>query len=86
MPMYNLTEYNTNYSKTSGSLWKYDRDEAISGTEGNVDYSIKYSKNFDYKTSNAGRLEGDNTEKKYQNCCTTETFKKFLENTKYTTN
>ena len=61
--MYNLTEYNKNYSKESGSLWKYNRDETISGTEGNVDYSIKYSKTFDYKTSNAGRLEGGNTEK-----------------------
>ena len=23
MPMYNLIEYRDNYSKTSGSLWKY---------------------------------------------------------------
>ena len=27
MPMYNLLEYNKNYSKTSGSLWNYYRDE-----------------------------------------------------------
>ena len=27
MPMYNLIEYSDNYSKTSGSLWKYYRDE-----------------------------------------------------------
>ena len=27
MPMYNLIEYNDNYSKISGSLWKYYRDE-----------------------------------------------------------
>ena len=27
MPMYNLTEYSHNYSKTSGSLWQYYRDE-----------------------------------------------------------
>ena len=27
MPMYNLIEYNDNYSKTSGSLWKYYNDE-----------------------------------------------------------
>ena len=26
MPMYNLIEYNDNYSKTSGSLWQYYRD------------------------------------------------------------
>ena len=26
MPMYNLTEYSDNYSKTSGSLWQYCKD------------------------------------------------------------
>ena len=27
MPMYNLLEYNKNYSMTSRSLWNYDKDE-----------------------------------------------------------
>ena len=27
MPMYNLIECSDNYSKTSGSLWQYCRDE-----------------------------------------------------------
>ena len=27
IPMYNLTEYSDNYSKTSGTLWQYYRDE-----------------------------------------------------------
>ena len=27
MPMYNLIEYSDNYTKTSGSLWQYYRDE-----------------------------------------------------------
>ena len=27
MPMYNLIEYSHNYSKTSGRLWKYYRDD-----------------------------------------------------------
>ena len=27
MPMYNLIEYNDNYSKTSESLWQYYKDE-----------------------------------------------------------
>ena len=27
MSMYNLIEYSNNYSKTSGSLWQYYRDE-----------------------------------------------------------
>ena len=26
MPMYNLIEYNDNYSKISGSLWQYCKD------------------------------------------------------------
>ena len=28
MPIYNLIEYSENYSKTFGSLWKYQRDES----------------------------------------------------------
>ena len=28
MPMHNLIEYSDNYSKTSGSLWQYYKDEA----------------------------------------------------------
>ena len=27
MPRYNLTEYSDNYSKTSGNLWQWYRDE-----------------------------------------------------------
>ena len=27
MPMYNLVEYSNNYSKTSGSLWQYYKEE-----------------------------------------------------------
>ena len=27
MPMYNLIEYSDNYSNTSGSLWKCNRDD-----------------------------------------------------------
>ena len=27
MPMYNLIEYSDNYSKTSGSLWRYYKDD-----------------------------------------------------------
>ena len=27
MPMYNLIKYSNNYSKTSGSLWKYYKDD-----------------------------------------------------------
>ena len=27
MPMYNLIEYSDNYSKTSGSLWQYYKED-----------------------------------------------------------
>ena len=40
---YNLIEYIKNYSKISGSLWSYYRDESNSGAEGNINYSIKGS-------------------------------------------
>ena len=29
MPMYNLIEYNDNYSDTSRSLWQFKRDEKL---------------------------------------------------------
>ena len=62
MPMYNLLEYSKNYRKTTGSLLNYHRDEPNSGAEGNVDYSVKDSESFNYKTSIPGKLE-DNAEK-----------------------
>ena len=62
MPMYNLLEYSKNYRKTTGSLWNYYRDEPNSGAVGNINYSIKNSKSFDYKTSITGKLEGNNVE------------------------
>ena len=47
MPLYNLNEYSKNYSKTSGSLWNYYRNERSSGAgENDVNYSIKDSKSF----------------------------------------
>ena len=69
MPMYNLLEYSKNYSKTTGSFWNYYRDEPNSGIGGdnsNVNYSVKDSKSFDYKTSITGKLEGNNTEKEVE--------------------
>ena len=66
MPMYNLIEYSKNYRKTTGSLWNYYRNEPNSGLGGdndNINYSIKDSKCFVFKTSNTRKLEGDNVEK-----------------------
>ena len=61
--MYNLLEYSKNYRKTTGSSFNYYRDEPNSGAVGNINYSIKDSKSFDYKTSITGKLEGNNVEK-----------------------
>ena len=66
MPMYNLIENSKNCSKTTRSLRNYYRDETNSGAVGNINYSIKDSKSFDYKTSITRRLEGSNTEKEVE--------------------
>ena len=63
MPMYSLTEYSKSYRKTTASLWNYYRDEPNSGTEGNINYSIKDLKSFNYKTSITGKLEDNSAEK-----------------------
>ena len=36
MPMYNLMEYSDNYSKASGSLWQYCRDEPALTDDGAI--------------------------------------------------
>ena len=36
MPMYNLTEYSDNYSKTSESLWQYYKDILAVNNAGNI--------------------------------------------------
>ena len=65
MPMYNLIEYRKNYRRITGSLWNYYRDEPNSGFDGEgsnrINYSIKKSKCFFYKTGITGRLTGIGT-------------------------
>ena len=65
MPMYNLIEYSKNYLlySATGSLQNYYRNETSNGEEGGINYSIKSSKSFDYKTSITGKLESNNVEK-----------------------
>ena len=36
MPMYKLIEYSDNYSKTSGILWQYCRDEPAVDNNGAI--------------------------------------------------
>ena len=66
MPMYNLIRSGKNYSKITVTLWNYYRDEPNNGTEGNINYTIKGSKSFDYKTNITGRLESKNIEKEVE--------------------
>ena len=49
MPMYNLLEYNQNYSMTSASLWNYYRDEID-----DVDDNASDGKLFEHKTKIVG--------------------------------
>ena len=79
MSIYNSIEYSRNYRKTTGSLFSYYRDELNSGAVENINYSIKNSKYFDYKTSITEKLERNNSEKD-----DIEIFKQFLENTRHT--
>ena len=41
MPMYNLIEYSDNYSKTSGSLWQYYKDEPNDNLEDSESFKSK---------------------------------------------
>ena len=55
MPMYNLIEYSDNYSKTSGNLWQYYRDEP---TDNLVD-----SESFKSKIKITGKTPSTGNEK-----------------------
>ena len=52
--------------KKTRSSWNYYRDEAnggLGGANNNINYSIIYSKYFDYKASITGKLASNDTEK-----------------------
>ena len=53
MLMYILPEYSKNYSKTSGSLWNYYRDEVTDETndDNSPSKNVINTKSFEYKTS-----------------------------------
>ena len=48
MPMYNLLEYSSNYSDTTGSLWFYSKDEETDFN--NIIENSDEFKSFKYKT------------------------------------
>ena len=54
MPMYNLIEFSDNYSKTSGSLWQYYKDEPND--------NLADSRSFKYKVKITGKTpDNENT-------------------------
>ena len=71
MTMYNLIEYSDNYSKTSGSLWQYFKDEP------NDNLTDSESLKSEIKiTSNAPAAGKKDVELN----CTIKVFKQFLQN------
>ena len=64
MPMYNLIKYIGNYSKTSGSLWQFYRDEPfINDNDAIADYpaNSNSSASLNFKRKIAGRVGNDGT-------------------------
>ena len=55
MPMYNLIEYSDNYSKTSGSLWQYYKDDPND--------NLAQSKSFKYKIKITGKTPANRNTK-----------------------
>ena len=55
MPMYNSIEYSDNYSKTSGSLWQYYKDDPNN--------NLANSKSFKYKVKITGKTPLDGNTK-----------------------
>ena len=43
MPIYNLMEYSYVYSRTSGSLWQYYRDERALDDNNIIDFPTNYN-------------------------------------------
>ena len=69
MSMYSLIQYRQNYSKTSGSLRNYFRDEPssrIGGAKYSRNYSIKNLKFFNYKTSIKEKLKNSDATKEVE--------------------
>ena len=61
MPMYNLIEYNDNYSKTSGSLSQYCKEIPAVDNEGDiVNFNgANATDTFDFKAKITGQTDDD---------------------------
>ena len=83
MPMYNLSKYNENYRKITGSSWNYYRDKSNNPSNDNYNTDlITNSASFKYKSNITGKTldndddndDNDNRKKiknkaKQQSCC-----------------
>ena len=75
MPMYNLTEYSSNYSETTGSLQFYSNDEA---TNFNADFANTNNfKSFKYIAKLLGTTEEDGANGILKKCNICSAFKIF---------
>ena len=63
MPMYNLIEYSDNYSKTSGSLWRYCKDiPAVDNNNAIVNFAENnLTDSFNFKVKMTGQTGDDGT-------------------------
>ena len=61
MPMYNLIEFSGSYSKTSGGLWQYYRDEQALTDIATLDIFPDNSALFKLKQKITGSSENDGT-------------------------
>ena len=61
MPMYNLTEYSDNYSKTSEGLWQYCKDiPAVNNNGDVVDFNgPNATDSFNFKAKITGQADDD---------------------------
>ena len=62
MPMYHITEYRDNYSKTSENWWQYYRNQLALNTAGAIIEVLAAGNNiplFKFKTKIAGRTDND---------------------------
>ena len=61
MSMYNLIEYSDNYSKTSGSLWKYCKDIPDVNDNGDIVYfnGANATDSFNFKTKITAQTDDD---------------------------
>ena len=68
LPMYNLTEYSSNYSRTTGSLWFYPNDE-VNNFNANTSYDNSF-KFFKHKANTEAQPNPNNANGILKNAAT----------------